>query len=314
MVYPRPVRLSPGRYFLYVAVVTTVGFAALTLVRPSLAHSVKALLRLESPPRVTLDSFYTQRIASLFDEHCTGCHGARRQKAQLRLDSLGFALSGGKHGAVIRAGNPKNSELFARISLPSANDRAMPPSSKPPLSADEITVVKLWIAAGASGERPTADFKDAPKAGVKVTIPEIDEAAVANERAGFADGLRVLQARFPNVIAYQSRGSADLEIDAALMGKSFGDAELTALVALADHIVWADFSGTAISDSSADTLKSMKRLRVLRLMNTKVTDRMAVALASLSNLQSVTVVGTEIAEASLRPLKNRGIKIYHDNP
>ena len=59
-------------------------------------------------------------------------------------------MRGGKHGPVIKAGNVKGSELFRRVTLPPSDDDAMPPQGKRPLSANEIKLIELWIAAGAS--------------------------------------------------------------------------------------------------------------------------------------------------------------------
>ena len=43
---------------------------------------------LETVPQAAPGSFYTVRVAPLFADHCIGCHGENRQKAELRLDSF----------------------------------------------------------------------------------------------------------------------------------------------------------------------------------------------------------------------------------
>ena len=288
---------------------TAIAFGIMTLFRPTMAYPVKEWLGLERRPQAAPNSFYSVRIAPLFDEHCTGCHGPKRQKAKLRLDSYANVVRGGKHGAVIKAGNLQDSELFARLILPASNARAMPPDSKPPLAADEVTVVRLWIAAGASGVQPVDQIKGAPKPLEQVKFAAIDAVAVAKARAPLAAVVRKLQSRYPNVIAYESRESADLEVNASSMNSSFGDADITALRPLSDRIVWADLSGTAVTDGSSTVLATMKQLRVLRLMNTKITDATVLALVGLQKLRSLAVVGTEATDAS-NPLKGKGISIY----
>jgi hypothetical protein len=275
-----------------------------------MAYPVKEWLGLERRPQATPNSFYSVRIAPLFDEHCTGCHGPKRQKAKLRLDSYANVVRGGKRGTVIKAGNLHDSELFARLILPASNARAMPPESKPPLTADEVTVVRLWIAAGASGVQPVDQIKGAPKPLEQVKFAAIDAVAVAKARAPLAAVVRILQSRYPNVIAYESRESADLEVNASPMNSSFGDADITALRPLSDRIVWADLSGTAVTDGSCTVLATMKQLRVLRLMNTKITDATVLALVGLQKLRSLAVFGTEVTDASLHPLRGKGISIY----
>jgi hypothetical protein len=303
-------RLSALAYFTCVALVTALGFAAAVQLRPPFGHSVRQLLRLEKVPQANPDSFYTMRVTPLLVAHCTGCHGARMQKAQLRLDGFAALMRGGRHGAVIRPGDARNSELFFRITLPLSDDKVMPPSGKVALTQDEITVFKLWIAAGASGMQRT--IKGAPKLVAQVKIPEADPQKVQRSRAPLAEAVRQLQSRLPGIIDYESRSSADLEIDASLMSVSFGDAELGALAPLQDRIVRADFSGTAITDASAPKLATMNSLRVLRLTNTKIGDATIRALISLKFLRSLTVVGTAVTANALAPLRQEGVAIHGD--
>lgn len=280
------IRLSAPVYFGCVALLTAMGFVVAMEFRPSLAHSIRSALRLERQPASLPGSFYTARVAPLFEEHCISCHGAHRQKAALRLDSFAAAMRGGKHGPVILARDWKGSELMTRLTLPPEDLKAMPPSGKSPLSADEVKVIRLWIAAGASGELPVAAIRDAPPPVVKIEFPKVDEAAVARARAPLAQTVRQLQERFPGVLSYEARSSADLEVNASLLGHAFGDAELSAFTPVRERVVWADLSGTSISDASAEWLSQCKLLRVLRLQDTRV------------------------AESSLAELRRKGVRIH----
>jgi len=286
-----PRRLSARAYFAWVALVTSAVFALFALLRPSLANAVKETLGLEKPPLQAPQSFYAVRVAPILGEHCASCHGPRRQKAKLRLDTLAAVLRGGKHGPVIRPGVIANSALAQRIALPPGSELVMPPSSQPPLSPDDATVVRLWIGAGASGVQPVADFKSAPRPVARVTIAKLDPAVVAAARAPLASALHALQERFPDVIDYESRGSARLELRAALLGGTFGDREFAAFAPVRDDIVWADLSGTAVGEPSASAVTEMKGLRVLRMMNMHVGPAMA---------------------AALEKLRLRGLKVYAD--
>jgi hypothetical protein len=283
--------LSARAYFAWVALVTAAVFAIFALLRPSLAHAVKATLGLERPPLQSPQSFYAVRVAPILGEHCAGCHGARRQKAKLRLDDLGAILRGGKHGPVITPGEIPHSVLAQRISLPPGNELIMPPSSQPPLSADDATVIRLWIGAGASGVQPVTDFKTAPRPVARVTIAAIDPRALALARAPVVGALRDLQQHFPGVVDYESRGSARLELRASLLGSAFGDRELEAFAPVREYIVWADLTGTAVGEPSASAIAAMKNLRVLRMMNVRVGQAMA---------------------ASLETLRQRGARVYID--
>jgi hypothetical protein len=303
-------RVSAPVYFLWVALLTLVGVGVAMLLRPTLTDSIRSALGLAQQPQAAAGSFYTVRVAPLFEEHCTACHGAHRQKADLRLDSLAAVMRGSKHGPIIVHRDWKSSELMTRLTLPATNEKAMPPSGKPPLSADEVQVIRLWVAAGASGALPVAAIHGAPPPVLTVEFPKVDEAAVARARAPLAQTVKELQARFPGVLSYESRGSADLQVNASLLGRRFGDREFAAFAGVREHIVWADLSGTSISDASAQALAECKRLRTLRLANTAVADPTARALTSMTALKSLTVVGTALTESSLAALRGRGVRIY----
>jgi mono/diheme cytochrome c family protein len=302
--------ISVPTYLLFVIVLTGVGLAAATRVNPALLRGLREHIGWERPAAATPNSFYTARVAPILSEHCTSCHGARRQKGELRFDSFATLIDGGKHGPVVKAGTLSGSEIITRITLPSNDAKAMPPESKPPLSADEITVIKLWVSAGASGVLPVDAIKGAPKPAVKVTFPEIDAAETQRQRAALSEVVTTLQARFPGVISYESRESANLVVNASLLRDSFGNKELEALVPLQGRIVWADLSGTAISDASASTLATLKHLRLLRLSDTHVTDATIESLTSLAELRSLTVVDTAVSDQALSRLRQKGVMVY----
>jgi hypothetical protein len=278
--------LSAPLYLLCVALVTGMGIAATMALRPVFGHEVLELTGLETMPQAAPNSFYTARIAPLFSQHCISCHGEARQKADLRLDSYAFAMQGGRHGAVIAPGDPKASELMRRITLPAGDDRAMPPEGKTPLAPDDVTVIRLWIAAGAS---PTVRaIKGAPQPVAEVKIPELDPAAARRQRAPLATTVQQLSQRYPGLLVYESRNSADLELNAALSGTAFTDADLKAFLPVRERIVRMDLSGTAVTDASAPVLAQMTSLRFLRLTN------------------------THLSRPALAPLAKRGVAIQGD--
>lgn len=295
-------------YFAGVAVLTLAGIAVAMLLRPAFASSVLRFTGLEHEPQASPNSFYSVRVQPLFDARCAGCHGEKMQKVQLGLESFAATLRGGKHGPVITPGNAEDSKLFARISLPASDDKAMPPSGKTPLTKDEIEVIRLWIDAHASGTLPAV--KGAPLLVKPVEIREADPDRVRKLRAPLAAIVRQLQRRFPGIIEYEARDSADLEVNASMSGAGFGDAELQALMPLRTRIVRADFSGTAITDASASMLGGMEKLRILRLKDTKTGAGSLRAIASLKTLRSVTVVG---AAPETAPLRQRGVAVYGDH-
>ena len=301
-------RLSAAAYFGCVALLTLAGAGLAMLARPAFAHGVLRTLGLETAPQAQSRSFYATRVVPLLETRCVSCHGARREKASLRLDSFAALLLGGKHGPVIRPGDVRNSELYIRISLPASDERAMPPSGKPPLTEDEKTVIRLWIAHGASGALQT--IAGAPPPVAEVKIPQDDPAAAQKRRAALAQSVRRLQARFPGTILYESRSSANLDVNASLLGSAFGDAELQALLPLQARITRLDLSGTAVTDTSAPVLAGMPALRSLRIGGSRMTQVTIAALRQARALKSLTIGSGQAGHGALAPLLEKHIAIY----
>jgi hypothetical protein len=305
--------LSAPVYFACVALVTGLGVAGTMAIRPAFAHRVLELAGLEAMPRATPGSFYALRVAPLFAERCISCHGENRQKAELRLDSYAFAMRGSRRGAVIIPGNPKASELMTRIALPPGDDRAMPPEGKTPFSPDEVTVVRLWIAAGASPTVHPSSIKGAPRLVAEVKFPELDPAATRRLRASLAREVARLSARYPGLVDYESRNSAGLELNAALRGTAFTDTDLKAFLLLRSRMLRIDLSGTSITDASAQTLAQMTALKTLRLTNTRTGDVTLSALSEIKSLKSLTVTGTRATKSALAPLAKNGVEVHGDS-
>jgi mono/diheme cytochrome c family protein len=108
-----------------------------------------ALLALAATPRAaSADVDYVTQIKPIFASRCVMCHGALKQKSQLRLDAGTLALKGGKHGAVIVAGKSADSLLVNAISG-GLNGAAKMPEEGDPLKPDEIALIRKWIDEGA---------------------------------------------------------------------------------------------------------------------------------------------------------------------
>jgi mono/diheme cytochrome c family protein len=92
-------------------------------------------------------SVFEEKVRPLLEKHCVECHGAKKQKGELRLDAKVFAFKGGHDGPVIVAGDAAKSPFYARITSKDDDER-MPPKGEP-LSAAQISLVKAWIESGA---------------------------------------------------------------------------------------------------------------------------------------------------------------------
>jgi uncharacterized membrane protein/mono/diheme cytochrome c family protein len=103
------------------------------------------------------------RAQEIFDARCIDCHGSRRAKGDLRLDTLDFA----KTSTSVIAGKPDESDLIQRLLLPEDHDDYMP-AEDPPLPQEEINALRAWVSslagAAGSGEAGAGSVPDVGKA------------------------------------------------------------------------------------------------------------------------------------------------------
>jgi hypothetical protein len=303
---------STMRYLLTVALATSVALALLAWIRPSIFSSILVLSGFghrfaESPP----GSFYAERVAPILQKDCAGCHGPRLQRARLRLDTLGDVRLGGKNGPVVVPGDPQASSLYTRLLLPRSDKRAMPAGNKPPLAKDELRVIELWIAAGASGTAPVDSITGAPPPpSPAIVIAAPDAEAVAKARAPLEQRVRALNVSYPDSIRYLSRDSEALVIDVQRLGAGFDDADLAQFEPVAAAVSRLDLSGTAITDASAATLAAFGRLEALRLNGTGVGDSALAAVSRLRALKTLTLVDTQASPERIAQLRQRGVRVY----
>src|SRR6059036_2103625 len=86
--------------------------------------------------------FFETKIRPLFLENCSPCHGAKRQRGGLRLDSAEAILRGGDRGAAVVPGDSGKSLLIQAIRY-ADQDLQMPPKGK--LSDPQIADLTRWI-------------------------------------------------------------------------------------------------------------------------------------------------------------------------
>lgn len=91
---------------------------------------------------------FSRDIAPLLTAKCAKCHGATRQKNDLRLDSAEAVQKGGKNGPVVVAGKPEQSPVWVRTTKPPGDADRMPAEGQL-LTKKQTDLLKAWIAAGA---------------------------------------------------------------------------------------------------------------------------------------------------------------------
>jgi uncharacterized membrane protein/mono/diheme cytochrome c family protein len=247
-------------------------------------------------------AFFVSRVEPIFDDKCVQCHGPEKKKGKLRLDTFDYVTQGGKDGAVVKPGDPKNSELYRRITLPRDSKDAMPAEGKPSLTATEIKVIEFWIASGAT-EKLTAEKVKvaAPPEPVKIIIPPL--APDYRSRSG---EIAALQARLGVHLTLRSQDPRDgLILRTASAPKRCDDAVLRALKPIADLIVDAELARTKVTDEGMKTLGSFANLRHLDLSSTGVTSRGLASLTNLAKLESLNLTATAVDDEGVSPFRHK---------
>jgi mono/diheme cytochrome c family protein len=108
----------------------------------------------QASPGPTTGVDYIKQVKPVLMKHCASCHGAKKPRNGLRLDSAAAALKGGDGGPVIVPGRSGESELVASIRGDGSTDRM--PLNRPPLSPAEIDLLARWIDEGA--RHPAAEL------------------------------------------------------------------------------------------------------------------------------------------------------------
>jgi len=105
-------------------------------------------LLLSNPATVYADGpQYTRDIKPILARKCYACHGALKQAASLRLDTVTLMTKGGDSGAAVAPKNLDESLIWQRVSSQEEYER-MPPEGEP-LSEKELSLVRQWIIDGA---------------------------------------------------------------------------------------------------------------------------------------------------------------------
>jgi len=111
------------------------------------------LLAAEDAPGQGRD--FTREIRPLLEAHCFKCHGAEKQKADLRLDRRSNAAKGGESGPAWVPGKASDS-LLIQLVEGRDSDRVMPPEGDR-LTPEQIATLRAWIDRGANWPEDAAE-------------------------------------------------------------------------------------------------------------------------------------------------------------
>ncbi len=259
---------------------------------------------------------FAKDVLPILRDNCISCHGAKKKKGRLRLDTEAFA-----HKDSLIPGDLEGSELYQRVILPADDDDIMPPldDGRKPLKKAEIEIIKNWIQEGGK------------YTGVDIITPAAEKPVEAAEVADKIDSsfdfnqdirpiLDSLSAdQKTKLMAWIAKGAEMPQVKASepqLVETEVSDAEKAAIAKLqsegvlamkvAQNVNWvqANFrlAGEAVKDENIAVLKDIKNLTDLDLSKTSVTDSGLAHLKDLTNITRLNLNNTAITDEGLSHL------------
>jgi mono/diheme cytochrome c family protein len=108
------------------------------------AGTALAAEKQDRSPTAAEAAFFEKRVRPVLAEHCLSCHGPKKQRSGLRLDSRAALLRGGDNGPVVFPGEPDRSPLIQAVRH--QGERKMPPKQK--LDRAQTEALALWVKMG----------------------------------------------------------------------------------------------------------------------------------------------------------------------
>ena len=104
---------------------------------------------------------YARQVKPFLARYCSECHSGEHPKAGLNLESYKTLMAGSRHGPVVVAGKPDDSQLV--LSVEAQAGSPMPPKRARQPTREEKGLLRAWVAAGAKDD----------SAGTAAVIPDI---------------------------------------------------------------------------------------------------------------------------------------------
>lgn len=244
-------------------------------------------------------------VALVLREKCVSCHGPVRQRGELRLDSFGAILTGGKNGPALVAGHKSDSELLRRIALPADDEKHMPPVERVQITDQEIRLIAWWIETGASTDLKIAEAVWPDSVDHPLHTQQNDRAVPAQAlippgpvdpaEPGVVDSLNRLGVSIVPV----SENSNYLQASFAATEPENYSAALSLLPQLRDQLIWIRMGRIPIGEAELRQIAALAQLRRLNLSSCLRPATSLDALGALTRLEHLNLTGNELTTADL---------------
>lgn len=238
---------------------------------------------------------FIKDIQPILQEKCYKCHGPKKVKGGLRLDSPAVILQGGDGGEVVIAGNADDSSFYYLTTFPTDDPDYMPSKGKG-LSQTQQELFKNWIDQGTFFGKEQPQIATKPKSSkyenreysgtYRIATPLIPVIAALREQGLLVDTANHNASKFE--ITYTYAKNKDYSFD-----------ELTPLL---DSVIKINVSRTSISNADLSKLAKLTELQSLNLSNTDIDDSGLLALTDLKKLTYLNLNGTKVTDSGINLL------------
>jgi len=262
---------------------------------------------------------YTQIVHPILEQKCISCHGEKKQKSGLRMDSHAALLEGGDEEEALVPGNLEDSMMIAYLHLPLEDDLRMPPEGKTQLTPEEVQILEWWVKSGASETVRKSELEVTPviaKALNTLKTPEEiaqEEAALKKfelerlattkrVRAELKEVLNEVNTKFPGSLKYVSQANTDLVFSAVSYRSQFQDTDIDILSGGIGSLTELNLGATQVTDAGMKKLSTFSEIEVLKLSETTITDKGLAELANLKKLRVLNLYGTQVTDQGIKAL------------
>src|SRR4051812_42899807 len=89
------------------------------------------------------ETSYYREVRPILQRNCQGCHQPNLKSSDLDLTTFDGMKAGGKRGPAVNAGAPAESAILKYLT---GEAKPQMPLGQPPLPAEQIEIVRNWIA------------------------------------------------------------------------------------------------------------------------------------------------------------------------
>ncbi|MGA0134110.1 MAG: PSD1 and planctomycete cytochrome C domain-containing protein, partial [Opitutales bacterium] len=114
----------------------------------TLASLLAAALHAADGPTTAQLEFFEREIRPVLADNCFECHGPKKQKSGLRLDSRELVLKGGEIGPVVVPGKPEQSRLIIAVRHAGGKEVAAMPSDDKRIPEKAVAALTEWVRQG----------------------------------------------------------------------------------------------------------------------------------------------------------------------